>query len=85
MIRNVPPDATQRQTRGMSNNHGDVRLQQDEDNALVVSDDEDETSQRASSSSNGSEGEGIALGSDSSDTLIVSIVFYIKMLIQEYV
>ena len=27
MIRNVPPDATQRQTRGMSNNHGDVRLQ----------------------------------------------------------
>ena len=54
-------------------------------NALVASDNKDETLQSSFSSSDGSEGEGIALGSDSSDTLIVSIVFYIKMLIQEYV
>ena len=67
-IPDVPVDATQRRTRSMSHNHGDVGLQLDEDNALVASDDEDETSQSSSSSSDGSEGEGIALGSDSSDT-----------------
>ena len=69
----------------MSHNHGDIGLLLDEDNALVASDDEDETSQSSSTSSNGSEGEGIALGSDSSDTWIVNIVFYIKRLIHEYV
>ena len=36
------PNATQRRTRSMSHNHGDVGLQLDEDNALVASDDEDE-------------------------------------------
>ena len=59
----MDPNATQRRTRSMSRNHGDVGLQLDEDNALVASDDEDETSQSTSSSSDGSEGEGIPLDS----------------------
>ena len=61
-------NARHRRTRSMFHNHGDIRLQLDEDNTVVASDDEDETSQRSPSSSDGSEGEGIALGSDSSDT-----------------
>ena len=61
------PNATQRHTRSMSHNHGDVGLQLDEDNALVASDDKDETSQSSSSLSDGSEGEGIPLDSGSSD------------------
>ena len=60
-------------------------MQLDKDNTLVASDDEDATSQSSSSSSDESEGDGITLGSDSSNTLIVNIVFYIKMLIHEYV
>ena len=62
----MPIDATQRQTRSMSHNHGDVGLQLDEDNALVASDDEDEPSQSSYTSSGGSEGEGVSLGSDGS-------------------
>ena len=50
----------------MSHNHGEIRLQLDEDNALVASDDEDETSQSSSSSSGGSEGEAVSLGNDGS-------------------
>ena len=69
----------------MSHNHSDVGLQLDEDNALVASDDEDETSRSSFSSSYGSEGQGIALGTDSPDIWIVNIVFYIKMVIHEYV
>ena len=60
------PNATQRQTRSMSQNHGDVRLQLHEENALVAGDDEDKTSQSSSSSSDGSEGEGIPLDSHGS-------------------
>ena len=67
-ILDMVPNATQRRTRSMSHNHGDVGLQLDEDNAFVVSDDEDETSQSLSRSSCGSEGEGIPLDSGSSDT-----------------
>ena len=52
-IPDVVPNTTQRQTRSMSHNHGNVRLQLDEDNVLVASDDEDETSQSSSSSSIG--------------------------------
>ena len=67
-IPDVSLNARHRRTRSMFHNHGDIRLQLDEDNTVVASDDEDETSQRSPSSSDGSEGEGIALGSDSSDT-----------------
>ena len=38
-IPNLGPDTTQRQTRRMSHNPGEVGLQLDEDNALVSSDD----------------------------------------------
>ena len=62
------PNATQRRTRSMSHNHGDVGLQLDEDNALFASDDEEETSQNSSSLSDGSEEEGIPLESGSFDT-----------------
>ena len=64
-IPNAAPTTTQRQTRSMSHNHGDVGLQLDEDNALVASDDEDDTSQSSSSSSDGSKNDGIDLESDS--------------------
>ena len=67
-IPNMVPNATQRRTRSMPHNDGDVGLQLDEDNALVASDDEDDTSQSSSSSSDGSEGEGIPLDSGRSDT-----------------
>ena len=60
-IPNLGPNTTQRQTRRMSHNPGEVGLQLDEDNALVASDDEDETSQTASTSSDGSEDDGIDL------------------------
>ena len=45
----------------MSHNHGEVRLQLDEENALVASDDEDETSQCATSSLDGSRDDAIDL------------------------
>ena len=53
----------------MSHNHNDVGLQLDKHNALVASDDEDDTSQISSSSSDGSEGEGVAFGSDNYNIL----------------
>ena len=61
-------DMIQRQTRSISHNHDEVGLQLDEDGSLVANDDNGETSQSSSSLSNGSENDGIALGSDSSDT-----------------
>ena len=67
-IPDMVSSATQRRTRSMSHNHGDVGLQLDEDNALVASDDEDETSQSSSSSSDGSKGEGLPLETGSFDT-----------------
>ena len=42
-IPDMVPNATQRQTRSISHNHGDVGLQIDEDNVLVASDDETST------------------------------------------
>ena len=60
--------ATQRRTRSMCHNHGDVGLQLDEDNVLVANDDEDETSQSSSGSSDGSEGDGLPLETGSFDT-----------------
>ena len=52
----------------VNNNHNDVGLQLNEDNALVANDDENETSQSSSSSSDESENDGVALGSDCFDT-----------------
>ena len=69
-IPNVALNTTQRRTRSIYHTHGEVGLQFNEDNALVANDDEDETSQSSSSSSNGSENDGIDLGSDSCDTQI---------------
>ena len=66
-IPNVALETTQRQTKSMTHNHGEVRLQLDEENSLVSTDDEDETSETPTSSSYGSEDDGIDLENDSSD------------------
>ena len=63
----MAPDTTQIRTRSMSHNRGDVGLQLDEDNVLVVSDDEDETSQSSCNASDSSEIDNISLGSDTFD------------------
>ena len=60
-------ETTQRQTRSITHNHGDVGLQLDEKNALVGIDDEDDTSQTPTSSSDRSEDDGIYLENDSSN------------------
>ena len=48
-------DTTERQTRSMTHNHDEVKLEFNEDNTLVDIDDEDETSQTPTISSDGYE------------------------------
>ena len=77
-------DTTQRQRRSVTRNHDEVRLQLDEDNALIAIDDEDDTSQTPTSSCDGYEDHCINLENNYSDTLIVYIVLYIKIWIHEF-
>ena len=64
----MAPDTTERQTRSMTHNHNEARLQLYKENALIATDDEGETSQTPTSSSDGSEDDGIDLEDDSSNT-----------------